>query len=114
MSKSAYALVQKTRYRITLEITLTSKKMDQIIDIEKVKWHKLLDLQSGESVNVEVEKYDSAFTSEMECIFTLDLSVFDDFDPHQIEWKKLIENWTKLRVVNSKSYVEVLDAPYSW
>lgn len=119
MSKSSYALAQKTRYRITLDLS-TSNKMDQLIDLEKIKWHKLLDLQSGEKVSVEVEKYNSIYSNEMGYIITLDLIALDDFDPYQIKWNRLIEGWMiengsqKNRITKSKSYVEVLDAPYSW
>ena len=43
---------------------------------------------------------------------TLDLTTLDDFDPHQIDWEKVLDLQPNEKL-NSK-YVEVLDAPYSW
>ena len=115
MSKSSYALAQKTRYRITLEISVSNT-----FDLNKIKWHKLLNLQSGESVKVEVEQYTSLHKDQNDFIVILDITALDDFEPHQIQWNTLIRNWLlgdnqKNAVkLTTKSYVEVIDAPYSW
>jgi hypothetical protein len=42
---------------------------------------------------------------------TLDLSVFPDFNPHQIDWKKLFELEPAEKV---NAYVEDLSLPDSW
>jgi len=42
---------------------------------------------------------------------TLDLSVFGDFDPHQIDWEKIFKLEPAERV---EAYVEDLSRPDSW
>jgi hypothetical protein len=42
---------------------------------------------------------------------TLDLSVFPDFNPHQIDWNKLFELEPAEKV---KAYVEDLSCPDRW
>jgi hypothetical protein len=42
---------------------------------------------------------------------TLELDVLDDFNPHQIDWNKVLKLEPNERI---KSYVENLDAPTSW
>jgi hypothetical protein len=42
---------------------------------------------------------------------TLDLSVFGDFDPHQIDWEKLFELEPAEKC---DAYVEDLNAPDRW
>ena len=42
---------------------------------------------------------------------TLELEVFDDMNPHQIDWNKVLELEPAERV---KSYVEDLSKPSSW
>lgn len=42
---------------------------------------------------------------------TLELDVLEDFNPHQIDWNKVLQLEPAERV---KSYVENLDAPTSW
>lgn len=114
MAKSSYALVQKVRYRVTLEVTLLNE-----FDYNLIKWNKLLDLQSGENVKVEVNEYNTFLPQTMQTcicyIITLDIVALEDLDPNQIDWKKFISSTTKKNsIMDFKSYVEVLDAPYSW
>lgn len=42
---------------------------------------------------------------------TLELDVLGDFNPHQIDWNKVLKLEPTEKV---KSYVENLDAPNSW
>lgn len=42
---------------------------------------------------------------------TLDITAFQDFDPHQIDWEKLFKLEPAERV---SAYVETLDAPDRW
>lgn len=112
MAKSSYALAQKTRYRVTLDI-IASKEFD----LNSVKWYKLLDLQSGENVNAEVNEYNSFIPDKKSYVFivTLHIVALEDFDPYQINWKKIVsEEVSKNSILDFKTYVEVLDAPYSW
>lgn len=112
MSKSSYTLAQKTSYRVTLDI-IASKELD----LNSMKWHKLLDLQTGESVNVEVNVYNSFIPDKKSHVYiaTLHIVALEDLDPHQINWKRIIsEKIGKNFILDFKSYVEVLDAPYSW
>jgi predicted component of type VI protein secretion system len=42
---------------------------------------------------------------------TLDLAVMDDFDPHQIQWHKVLDLQGN---ENVESYIENLSAPDRW
>ena len=42
---------------------------------------------------------------------TLELEVLNDFDPHQIDWEKVLDLQANESV---RSYVENLSAPDSW
>ncbi len=42
---------------------------------------------------------------------TLEISAFPDFDPHQIDWRKLFELEPNEKVT---SYIETLDCPDRW
>jgi hypothetical protein len=42
---------------------------------------------------------------------TLDIEVLEDFDPHQIEWEKVLDLQGG---ESTKTYIENLSAPDSW
>lgn len=105
---SSYALAQKTKYRITLDIRTP---YDDFFP-RKLNWNEILSLEPSEKV---LSVFNEDLTENPDVTYhyriTLVLLALEDLVPYQIVW----ENVLKFDETESvTAYVEDLDSPVRW